>query len=103
MGDSPFEAYQEGVESSDEYGCMLRVLQLFYDPLSRSTQVSRYQTDKPFWIFAEAEMMGWQCHQLNHIQAICTSLQKMTTPAPHHSDFYGPDAVSDTQLTESKH
>ena len=31
--------------------------------------------------------MGWQWHQLNHMQAICTSLQKITTPAPHHSDF----------------
>ena len=27
--------------------------------------------------------MGWQWHQLNHMQAICTSLQKITTPAPH--------------------
>ena len=42
--------------------------------------------------FAEAEMMGWQWHQMNHMQAICTSLQKITTPAPHQSDFYGPDA-----------
>jgi len=33
--------------------------------------------------------MGWQWHQLNHVQAICTSLQKITTPAPHQSDFTG--------------
>jgi len=34
-------------------------------------------------------MIGWQCHQLNHVQAICTSLQKITTPTtPHQSDFY---------------
>ena len=26
-------------------------------------------------------MMGWQWHQLNHMQAICTLLQKITTPA----------------------
>ena len=26
---------------------------------SRTTQVSLYQKDKPFGIFAEAEMMGW--------------------------------------------
>ena len=48
-------------------------------------------------------MMGWQWHQLNHIQAICTLLQKTTTPAPHQSDFYGPDALPDTQPTASKH
>jgi len=53
--------------------------------------------------FAEAEMMGWQWHQLNHMQAICTSLRKITTPAPHRSDFYGPDALPDTQPTASKH
>ena len=27
-------------------------------------------------------MIEWQWHQLNHMQAICTSLQKITTPAP---------------------
>ena len=52
--------------------------------------------------FTEADMLGWQWHQLNHVLAICTSLQKITTPAPHHSDFYGPDALPDTQPTSSK-
>ena len=37
--------------------------------------------------FAEADMTEWQWHQLNHVQAICTSLQKKTTPALYHSDF----------------
>ena len=31
--------------------------------------------------FAEAEMIGWQWYQLNHMQAICTSLQEITMPA----------------------
>ena len=88
--------------SGDSYWWLLR-LQPFYDPLSVTTQVSRYQKDKPFWIFAEADMMGWQWHQLNHMQAICTLPQKITTPAPHQSDFYGLDALPDTQLTASKH
>ena len=49
-------------------------------------------------------MMGRQWHQLNHMQAICTlSLQEITTPAPHQSDFYGQDALPDTQPTASKH
>jgi len=32
--------------------------------------------------------MGWQWHQLDHMQIICTSLQtdnQTTTPVPHHS------------------
>jgi len=36
-------------------------------------------------------MMGWQWHQLNHMQAIGTLLQKITMPASHQSDFYGPN------------
>ena len=47
--------------------------------------------------------MGWQWHQMNQMQAICTLLQKITMPAPHQSDFYGPDALPDTQPTASKH
>jgi len=30
---------------------------------------------KPFWILMKQEMMGWQWHQLNHMQIICTALQ----------------------------
>ena len=48
----------------------------FYDPLSGTTQVSRYQNDKD-------DGVAW--HQLNHMQAICTSLQKITMPAPHQT------------------
>ena len=47
--------------------------------------------------------MGRQWHQLNHMQAICTLLQKITTPALHQSDFYRPDDLPDTQPTASKH
>jgi len=53
--------------------------------------------------FAEADTMVWQWHQLNHMQAICTSLKKITTPSPHQSDFDGPDALPDTQPTASEH
>ena len=85
-----------------EFGTTTTLLQPFYDPSSMTTQVSRYQKDKPFW-FAEAKVTGWQWHQLHHMQAICTFLQKITMPAPHHSDFYGPDAHPETQPTASKH
>ena len=42
---------------------------------SRITWVSRHQKGKPFWILLVQEMMGWQLHQLDHMQIICTSLQ----------------------------
>jgi len=43
---------------------------------------------KPFWILMKQEMMGWQWHQLDHMQIICT-LHQTTTPVPHHSVFTG--------------
>jgi len=30
---------------------------------------------KPFWILMKQEMVGWQWHQLDHMQIICNSLQ----------------------------
>ena len=42
---------------------------------SRTIWVSLPQKCKPFWILLEQEMMGWQWHQLDHMQIICTSLQ----------------------------
>ena len=42
---------------------------------SRTTWVGRYEKDKPFWILLKQERMGWQWHQLNHMQIIYTSLQ----------------------------
>jgi len=30
---------------------------------------------EPFWILLEQDMMGWQWHQLDHMQTICISLQ----------------------------
>jgi len=42
---------------------------------SRTTWLSWHQKAKPFWILLKQEMMGWQWHQLDHMQIICTSLQ----------------------------
>jgi len=47
-------------------------------------------------------MIGWQWHQLDHMQ-ITRRPRQMTTPAPYHSIFYTPDAVPDAQPTASKH
>ena len=49
-------------------------------------------------------MMGWQWHQLNHMQIICTSLQTdnhASTSSLHI--FYRPDALPASQPTVSKH
>jgi len=37
--------------------------------------VLRHQKGELFWIVLKQEMMGWQCHQLDHVQIICTLLQ----------------------------
>jgi len=44
--------------------------------------------------------MGWQWHQLDHMQIICC--RQITTPAPHHSIFYRLDAHPDGQINSVK-
>ena len=62
--------------------------------ISRTTWVSWHQKGKPFWILMEREMTGWQWHQLDHMQIICTSTSPLS--------FYRPDALPSTQATTSK-
>ena len=57
--------------------------------------------EKPVWILKQEIMSGifisW---------AVCKSAprsRQITTPAPHHSVFYRPDALSAAQPTASKH
>jgi len=56
-------------------GNLLLLQYPFNDLFSRTTWASQYQKGKPFWIFLEQEMMGWQWHQLDHMKIICTLLQ----------------------------
>jgi len=62
----------------------LLLLHLLNGLFSRKTGVSWHQTGKLLWILLEQEMMGWQWHQLNHMQIICISLQteNHTTTSP---------------------
>jgi len=46
----------------------------FNSPLSRTTQVRRYQKGKTNLDFTEARDSEWQWHQLGHMQ-VCSSLQ----------------------------
>jgi len=62
----------------------LLLLHPFNGLSSRTTWVSRHQKGKPFWILLQQEMMGWQWHQLDDMQIICTSFQTdhhASTPA----------------------
>jgi len=58
---------------------------------------------KPIWNLMKQEMMGWQWHQLDHMQITCTSSRQITMPAPHHSIVYRQDALPDVPPTVSKH
>jgi len=57
-------------------------------PLSRTTQVSRYQKGKTNLDFTEARDSEWQWHQLAIYRSAPCSRQ-ITTPASHHSVFTG--------------
>ena len=46
---------------------------------------------------------GWQWHQLDHMQTICTSLQRDNHTSTSSLNFYGPDALPDAQPTVSQH
>jgi len=92
----------------------------FNGPLSGTTQVSQYthprltalctglprwagtRKVKPIWILLKQETVSGTGICL----AICKSAHRsrqITTPAPHHSSFYRPDALPAAQPTVSKH
>ena len=51
-------------------------------------------------------MIGWQWHQLDHMQVICTLLQTdnhASTSSLHHSVFYRPLALPAAQSTARKY
>jgi len=64
--------------------------------------VSQYHKGKTNLDFTEARDSEWQWHQQGHMQ-VCTLLQQITTPTPHRSVFYRPDALPAAQPTASKH
>ena len=74
----------------------------FNGPLSGTTRVSQYQKGKTNLDFTGARDSEWQWHQLGMCKSAPRSRQ-ITTPAPHHSVFYRPDALPAAQPTVSKH
>jgi len=75
---------------------------MFNGPLSRTTRLSRYQKGK-----TNLDLLKQETVSGNGISwAMCKSAprsRQITTPAPHHSVFYRPDALPATQPTASKH
>ena len=74
----------------------------FNGPFSGTTRVSRYQKGKPIWILLKQETVSGS----GISWAMCKSAprcRQTTTPAPHHSVFYRPDALPAAQPTVSMH
>jgi len=71
--------------------------------LSRTNWVSRHQKGKPLWILLKQEMMGWQWHQLDQMQIICTWFHTDNHASTLTLSFYRPDALPATWPIASKH
>jgi len=67
----------------------------------RPTWVNRHKKGKPFWILMKQEMMGWQWHQLDHIQIICSLFQTENHVNTSPLGFYRPDAIPAAQQRQS--
>jgi len=75
---------------------------LFKTSLFRTTQMSQYQKGNTIWMLLKQETVSGS----GISWAICKSAprsRQITTPAPHHSVFYRPDALSATQPTPLTH
>jgi len=78
------------------------IISWYNSPLSRTTLVSWYLKGKTNLDFTEArDITGtgiiWA------IRKSAPHSRQITTPAPHHSVFYRPDALPAAQPTVSKH
>jgi len=87
-------------ELKERLGLLLLLLHPFNGSLSRTTQVSWYQKDKTNLNLLEQEIVSGS----GISWAICKSaprIRQITTPAPHHSDFYRMDALPSCHPTNS--
>jgi len=75
----------------------------FNGPLSGTTRVSWYNRKvKPIWILLQQETVSGSGISWAIYKSAPRSRQ-ITTPAPHHSVFYRPDALPAAQPTASKY
>jgi len=85
---------------------ILLLLHPFNGLFSRTAWISRYQKGKTSLDLNEArgdEVLGWQWHQLDHMQTICTSLQTDNHTNTPSLNFYRLEALPDAQPTVSVH
>jgi len=85
---------------------LLLLLHPFNGFCSTSAWVSWYQKGQTSLDVNEARddgVSGWQWHQLDHMQTICTSLQTDNHTNTSSVNFYRPDALPAAQPTASKH
>jgi len=62
---------------------------------SRTTCVSQHQKGKPVWILLKEEMIGFSGISRTICKSFAPHSRQTTMPVPHHSIFYGPDALPD--------
>jgi len=76
----------------------------FNGPFSGTAQVSYYRTRKvkPMWILLKQETVSGSGIKWAIYKSASRS-RPITTPAPHHSIFYRPDALPAAQPAVSKH
>jgi len=72
---------------------------------SSGQQLSQYQKGKTSLDLNDARdygVLGWQWHQLDHIQTVCTSCQTDIHTSTLSLSVYRPDALTDAKPTVSK-
>jgi len=79
------------------------LLHLFNGPFSRTTWVSRYQKGRTIPDFAEARDDGVAVASAGPYAKHFHFAREITTPVPHISVFYRPDALPATQPTVLEH
>jgi len=70
---------------------------------SCKTCVSQHQKGKPFRILKKQEMIGWQWHQPDNMQIICTLQQTENHASTSTLSFYRLDALPTAKPIASKH
>jgi len=96
-----------GIDMEENYVSVILCIPVYISStfnglFSRTTWASRYQNSKISLDLNEARdngVLGWQWHQLDRMQTICTSIQADNHINTSSLIFTGPDAFPDAQPT----
>jgi len=86
--------YNHYCPSSYDFTAVLRYTQQTDNHLTVFSQ-DNLGKPVPIWILMKQEIMGWQWHQLDNMQIICTSLQIHNHAGTSSLNLYWPDALPD--------